>query len=70
MPGDLPIRLVPRNFALPTCPTPARVVGLAALPGARGPSRLFAASGGGRLLRLRPGGPPVERAVDLQVGTG
>lgn len=65
------LKLSCHAYALPACPAPTRVVGLAALPhGAapRAPHRLVAVTDSGRLLRLRPGAPTVEKASDLQVG--
>ncbi|KAL4458972.1 hypothetical protein ABPG75_013837 [Micractinium tetrahymenae] len=68
-PGGLPMKLsAARTFALPASPAPCRFMGLAALPdaGARALPRLLAVAEGGRVLLLRPGGPSVERSVDLK----
>lgn len=66
--GSLKLTCAAR-YALPNLPGPTRFVGLSALPpsGATRPLRVLACTDGGRLLRLRPGGNPVERAMDAGV---
>ena len=75
-PGGLTLKLTCHSYTLPSLPASTRMVNLAALaPGGRGSSggnpratpRLWAATDGGRLLRLRSSGPPVDRAVDVEV---
>ena len=57
------------RYVLPDLPSPARFVGLSALPpsSAARTLRMLACTDSGRLLRLRLAGNPVERAVDVGV---
>ncbi len=66
--GSLKLTCAAR-YNLPTLPAPTRFVGLWGLPGggARAALRLLACTDGGRLMRLRPGGNPVDLEVHIKV---